>query len=79
MKNVVIGGGVSANAALRFKMSDVCKQNDINIFFADKKFCSDNAAMIALAGHKKIEFGARVNDLKQIDPQLRIKNWRFSK
>jgi len=77
VKNIVVGGGVSANAALREGMQDKCNKNGMRIMFSQKKFCSDNAAMIALAGYKKMALGAHIGDLKNINPQLKIKNWTF--
>lgn len=44
---IVLGGGVSANQALREKFEQEIKKIDSKIFFPEKKFTSDNAAMIA--------------------------------
>nr|ELR5113338.1 tRNA (adenosine(37)-N6)-threonylcarbamoyltransferase complex transferase subunit TsaD [Providencia stuartii] len=49
-KRLVMAGGVSANRTLRAKMEDVLKQRGGEVFYARPEFCTDNGAMIALAG-----------------------------
>ena len=48
-KDFAIVGGASANLVLRKAFEEECKKRDINIFFAELKYCSDNAAMIGRA------------------------------
>ena len=50
-KSIVIGGGVAANSELRRQMSDIGKQNKINVFFPSKELSIDNGAMIATAAY----------------------------
>ena len=50
-KQVVLGGGVAANASLRQRMQAECKRAGIRLFLPSPIFCTDNAAMIALAGY----------------------------
>jgi N6-L-threonylcarbamoyladenine synthase len=51
INTIVIGGGVSANTRLRQKFKDSCQKFNM-LFYAPKPvFCTDNAAMIALAGY----------------------------
>ncbi len=58
---IVIGGGVSANQELRSRMKAECSKKDINIFVPQPKFCTDNAAMIALAGYHSYQNGNTVS------------------
>ena len=53
IKTVVLGGGVSANASLRKAMETACLPHDIAVFYPQPQFCTDNAAMIAMAGYHK--------------------------
>jgi N6-L-threonylcarbamoyladenine synthase len=46
-----ISGGVAANTALRSRMIDRAGKSDIQLRLPSLKFCTDNAAMIALAGY----------------------------
>ena len=47
---VVIGGGVSANARLREVFLDKCTAEGLSFYAPLPIYCTDNAAMIALAG-----------------------------
>jgi N6-L-threonylcarbamoyladenine synthase len=50
IRTVVLGGGVSANPRLREAMSNRCQQEEKALFVPQPSFCTDNGAMIALAG-----------------------------
>lgn len=50
-EQVVLGGGVAANACLRSRMQAECERAGIRFFLPSPIFCTDNAAMIALAGY----------------------------
>ncbi len=50
LSNVILGGGVAANGALRSAMEEVCRTRDINFVAAPWAYCTDNAAMIAALG-----------------------------
>ncbi len=52
-RTVLLGGGVAANSLLREEMTQACKKRDIKLVITEKKYCTDNAAMVAgLAYHK---------------------------
>lgn len=53
VKSVVLGGGVSSNRRLREVFSDRCENNSLSFHVPQPIFCTDNAAMIALAGYHK--------------------------
>ena len=48
---IALGGGVSANTALRTQLEQRCLDAGIDFHSPQIKFCTDNAAMIALAGY----------------------------
>jgi N6-L-threonylcarbamoyladenine synthase len=50
VQTVVLGGGVSANPRLRESMSLRCQQEGKAFFVPRPSFCTDNGAMIAMAG-----------------------------
>lgn len=50
ISTVALAGGVAANARLRAVLQDVGAQRGIKIFMPSLALCTDNAAMIALAG-----------------------------
>ena len=53
-KTLVIAGGVSANKQLREKFSDFAKKENILLIYPEIRFCTDNGAMIAYAGARRL-------------------------
>ncbi|MFI3239976.1 MAG: tRNA (adenosine(37)-N6)-threonylcarbamoyltransferase complex transferase subunit TsaD [Bacteroidales bacterium] len=53
LKQIAIGGGVSANSGVRDAVADYCAKNGIKAFIPKRTFTTDNAAMIAVAGYFK--------------------------
>ncbi len=49
-RRLVIAGGVGANRRLRERLAAVASQAQAAVYFPRTEFCTDNAAMIALAG-----------------------------
>lgn len=50
---VAIGGGVSANSGVRNAVADMCVRRGLKAFIPERKFTTDNAAMVAIAGYFK--------------------------
>ncbi|MFT4856175.1 MAG: N6-L-threonylcarbamoyladenine synthase [Algoriphagus sp.] len=57
VKNVAIAGGVSANSGLREALGQLAKEKNWNLFIPEFEYCTDNAAMIAMAAHYKYLIG----------------------
>lgn len=53
VKNIAIAGGVSANSGLRKALQSLGTQRGWNVFIPKFEYCTDNAAMIAIAGYYK--------------------------
>jgi N6-L-threonylcarbamoyladenine synthase len=52
-KTILLGGGVAANSLLRTELEKMAKSTGRSLLVAPKKYCTDNAVMIAsLAYHK---------------------------
>ena len=49
-RTVAAGGGVIANGYLRAKLAEACAAHGIRLVLPEKKYCTDNAAMIAAEG-----------------------------
>jgi len=56
-KTLVIAGGVSANITLRAQLEHMCHTKRAQLFYARPEFCTDNGAMIALAGALRLKAG----------------------
>lgn len=54
IKNIILGGGVSANSYLRKEITNRCKASRYNLFIPPLELTTDNAAMIGLVASKKI-------------------------
>lgn len=54
---VAIAGGVSANSGLRAALENIGKAKGWNTYIPKFEYCTDNAAMIAIAGHFKYQEG----------------------
>lgn len=53
VKNVAIGGGVSANSEVREAVTKLCKELNVKAWIPPLEYTTDNAAMIAIAGYFK--------------------------
>lgn len=72
IKIVAMAGGVSANTALRNEMKLQCKENDLSLFFPEKMYCTDNAAMVACAGYFDYMRGHVDNESLNAWPDLEL-------
>ena len=65
IKNLIVAGGVAANSGLRNKLTELAKENDINLTIPSLKYCTDNVTMIAASGYFAYQKGIRANlDMK---------------
>jgi len=55
VKTITVTGGVAANSLLRANMTERAASENIRVFTPSLPLCTDNAAMIAFAGSKKID------------------------
>jgi len=56
---LVVAGGVGANARLRARLAEVAAAAGARAAYPRAEFCTDNAAMIALAGEARLAAGER--------------------
>jgi N6-L-threonylcarbamoyladenine synthase len=53
LTTIALAGGVSANSGLREALLELGKKNNWKVFIPAFEYCTDNAAMIAMAGYFK--------------------------
>ena len=53
VNQIVVAGGVAANHGLRESLTEACEREKIKLTFPRMVYCTDNAAMIAVAGYFK--------------------------
>ncbi len=53
----VVAGGVAANMAVRTRLEQACAAHGFSFHAPPLKYCTDNAAMIALAGAERLALG----------------------
>lgn len=53
IKEVAIAGGVAANSGIRNRMKELADSHQWNLYIPAFEYCTDNAAMIAIAAHYK--------------------------
>jgi N6-L-threonylcarbamoyladenine synthase len=51
ISDIAIGGGVAANSLLRERVAEEGKRRGWRTFIPERRFTTDNAAMIAVAGY----------------------------
>jgi N6-L-threonylcarbamoyladenine synthase len=57
LKQLVVAGGVGANRQLRTTLDAEAKRKRFSVFYPELEFCTDNGAMIALAGCLRLQAG----------------------
>lgn len=60
LKQLVVAGGVGANAMLRERLSASARRNGFTVFYPELEFCTDNGAMIAFAGALRMQKGSKM-------------------
>ena len=70
VSTVSITGGVAANKRFRKKSALLMQNNDIQVYFPPIKYCTDNAAMIAMAGYQQLNLGYQNKLNLEANPNL---------
>ena len=71
-RKFAIAGGVASNSSLRKTFEDACREQKIEFYHPSPIFCTDNAAMIGVAGYYEYLKGTRYGyDLNAV-PNLKL-------
>lgn len=72
IRDIAIAGGVSANSGLRQTLREYAPQYGWEVFIPAFEYCTDNAAMIAMAAHYQYLAGDFTDQYVSPDPRLKI-------
>lgn len=72
INDISIAGGVAANTRFRDKAKMLSIKRNLNIYFPPMNLCTDNAGMIAMAGHEKLSKNLSSNLDLEAKPNLSL-------
>ena len=72
LNQIVVSGGVGANKQLREKLTKSSQENNFKLFFPSREFCTDNGAMIALAGYLRYALSEKKDYRFTVMPRWRL-------
>jgi len=74
VKQIVVGGGVAANARLRVAFQEACGERKLRVCIPPPVLCTDNGVMLAQAASHRLR-RRRVGKSLRCDPGLGFENW----
>jgi N6-L-threonylcarbamoyladenine synthase len=79
LDQLVVAGGVGANRLLRGRLSESVEKRGGKVFYPDLEFCTDNGAMIALAGAMRLQHQAAQRDYRfNVKPRWNLQELNYS-
>jgi N6-L-threonylcarbamoyladenine synthase len=74
VSSVVVAGGVACNQALRKRLIETASELDIEVYYPRAEYCTDNGAMIAVAGYHRILHGEKAGLATDVKSRFPIKS-----
>ena len=73
-RRLIVAGGVGANRRLRARLADVARGLGAKLYFPRAEFCTDNGAMIALAGCMRLSAGMHQGRTVAVRANLKLED-----
>jgi N6-L-threonylcarbamoyladenine synthase len=74
MRSLVVAGGVGANCRLRQRLRESVEEEGGRIFYPRSEFCTDNGAMIAYTGYRRLSAGQPSETTLQVLPRWSLES-----
>ncbi|WP_237248751.1 tRNA (adenosine(37)-N6)-threonylcarbamoyltransferase complex transferase subunit TsaD [Sideroxyarcus emersonii] len=79
LDQLVVAGGVGANRLLRARLDETVGARGGRVFYPDLEFCTDNGAMIALAGAMRLQQQAAQRDYRfNVKPRWDLRDLNYA-
>jgi N6-L-threonylcarbamoyladenine synthase len=72
LSTLVISGGVGANQQLRQKLKEASIEFNFHLYFPSLEFCTDNGAMIAIAGYMRNQLSKKTDYEFSVRPRWKL-------
>lgn len=76
VKSVSLAGGVAANQPLRQALGEACQKRGWSFYVPSFEYCTDNGAMIAMAGYRLARLGITATPWLDAHASLPLQAWR---
>ncbi|WP_243343972.1 tRNA (adenosine(37)-N6)-threonylcarbamoyltransferase complex transferase subunit TsaD [Anaerococcus sp. AGMB09787] len=72
LKTLAVSGGVAANSRLRERLKEELDKEGMELYYPDLILCTDNAAMVAMAGYLNYKNGDTDSKFMKVYPNLEL-------
>ena len=72
VRDIAVAGGVAANSELRRRLKEETDTRSLGVFIPKFEYCTDNGAMVAMAGYLKMKEGKTTNLEVTAEPNLML-------
>lgn len=72
LKTLTVSGGVAANSRLRERLTEELTKEGMELYYPDLILCTDNAAMVAMAGYLNYKNGDTDSKFMKVYPNLEL-------